>query len=120
MTLNIALSDKEVGVDPVAVLFRVSAMVSDHATRLRQGNINREGDLGQGVRGRVVAVDYKTVTLRGASGERRTVPITPKRAAILSQEPSTESTAASRRASPRKAPSSSSAQTPHAGTTTRK
>jgi len=116
MTLNIALSDREVGIDPVAVLFRVSAMVSDHATRLRQGNINREVDLGQGVKGRVVAVDYKTVTLKGATGERRTVPITPKRAAILAQEPST----ASRRASPRKAPSSASAQTPPAGTTTRK
>lgn len=113
MPLDITLSDREVSVDPVASLFRVSALVSDHVTRMRQSHVNRDVDLGQGVKGRVVAVDYKTITLKGANGERRTVPMTSKRAAVLAHEPappsSTVSTppashtsSASRRASPRK------------------
>lgn len=128
MPLDISLSDREVSVDPVASLFRVSAIVSDHVTRLRQVHVNRDVDLGQGVKGRVVAVDYKTITLRGANGERRTVPMTSKRAAILAHEPAPPSSTASssstshpsssslKRASPRKQPHTP----PHAGATTRK
>ena len=126
MTLDISLSDREVSVDPVSALFRVSAMVSDHVTRMRQGHINREVDLGQGVKGRVVAVDYRTVTLRSPSGERRIVPMTSKRAAILSQVPNGPVESHTRapappslkRASPRKQAHSSHA--PQAGATTRK
>lgn len=119
MTLDISLSDKEVSVDPVAALFRVSAMVSDHVTRLRQSHLNKEIDLGQGVKGRIVAVDYKTITIKSSNGERRTVPMTSKRAVMLSHESSdTRSTASSssstRRGSPRKPTQ------PHAGTTSRK
>lgn len=127
MPLDISLSDKEVSVDPVASLFRVSAIVSDHVTRLRQAHVNRDVDLGQGVKGRVVAVDYKTITLKGANGERRTVPMSSKRAAMLAHEPpppssivSSSSTplppSSSKRASPRKQPHAP----PHAGATTRK
>ena len=117
MTLEISLSDKEVGVDPVAALFRVSAMVSDHVTRMRQSHINKEIDLGQGVKGRIMAVDYKTITIKSPSGERRTVPMTSKRAALLSHDSSdTRSTSSTpRRGSPRK-----QAHAPQAGTTSRK
>lgn len=116
MTLDISLSDKDVSVDPVASLFRVSALISDHVTRLRQANVNREIDLGQGVKGRVVAVDYKTVTLKGANGERRTVPMTSKRSAILAHPPTASPSSTSKRASPRKQPHAPV----QAGETTRK
>lgn len=121
MTLDISLSDKEVSVDPVAALFRVSAMVSDHVTRMRQSHINKDIDLGQGVKGRIVAVDYKTITIKSSNGERRTVPMTTKRAAMLSHDAmetrSTSSTSSStRRGSPRK----QSSHAPQAGTTSRK
>lgn len=122
MTLDISLSDKEISVDPVAALFRVSAMVSDHVTRMRQTHLNREVDLGQGVKGRIVAIDYKTITIKGSNGERRTVPMTSKRAAMFSHIVSdTRSTASSsssstRRTSPRKQAS----HAPQTGTTSRK
>lgn len=121
MTLDISLSDKEVGVDQVAALFRVSAMVSDHVTRMRQTHINKDIDLGQGVKGRIVAIDYKTITIKSSNGERRTVPMTTKRAAMLSHDASdtrsTSSTVSStRRGSPRK----QSSHPPQAGTTSRK
>ena len=119
MTLDISLSDKEVSVDPVAALFRVSAMVCDHVTRMRQSHINREIDLGQGVKGRIVAIDYKTITIKGSNGERRTVPMTSKRAAMFSHDSSdtrsTASSSTSRRGSPRK-----QTHAPQAGTTSRK
>lgn len=104
--------------DPVAALFRVSALVSDHVTRMRQTHINRDIDLGQGVKGRIVAIDYKTITIKGSNGERRTVPMTSKRAAMLSHDASdTRATSSSaRRGSPRKQPS----HAPQAGTTNRK
>lgn len=101
MTLNVTLSDKEVGVDPVSALFRVSAVMSDHVTRTRQQYLNSDIDLGQDVRGRVVAIDYRSVTLKSSNGERRTVPMTPKRAALLTAPPT-----ATKRASPRKQPKS--------------
>jgi hypothetical protein len=119
MTLDISLSDKELSVDPVSVLFRVSAMVSDHVTRMRQTHINKEIDLGQGVKGRIVAVDYKTITIKGSNGERRTVPMTSKRAAMLSHDASdtraSPPSSSARRGSPRKQP-----HPPQAGTTSRK
>ena len=122
MTLDISLSDKELSVDPVAALFRVSAMVSDHVTRMRQTHLNKEIDLGQGVKGRIVAVDYKTITIKGANGERRTVPMTSKRASMLSHDASetsrstpASSSSSARRGSPRKQP-----HAPQAGTTSRK
>lgn len=126
MTLDISLSDTEVSVDPVASLFRVSAIISDHVTRMRQAHVNRDVDLGQGVKGRVVSVDYKAITLKGANGERRTVPMSSKRTAILAHEPAPPSStvtsssashpSSSRRASPRKQPHAPT----HAGATTRK
>lgn len=122
MTLDISLSDKELSVDPVSALFRVSAIVSDHVTRMRQRHINREIDLGQGVKGRIVAVDYKSITIKGVNGERRTVPMTSKRAAMLSHDASdtrstsTSSSSSTRRGSPRKQPSHAT----QAGTTSRK
>ena len=58
MPLDISLSDREVGVDPVAAMFRVSALVADHALRARQAHVNHDVDLGSGLRGRVMAVDY--------------------------------------------------------------
>jgi hypothetical protein len=122
MTLDISLSDREMSVDPVAALFRASAMVSDHVTRMRQTHLNREIDLGQGVKGRIVAVDYRTITIKGANGERRTVPMTSKRAAMLShnasdiRSTSSSSSSSTRRTSPRK----QSSHTPQAATTSRK
>jgi len=119
MTLDISLSDKEVSVDTVAALFRVSAVISDHVTRMRQSHINRDIDLGQGVKGRVVAIDYKTITIKGTNGERRIVPMTSKRAALLSNyssdSRSTPSSSSARRTSPRK-----QSHPPQAGTTSRK
>jgi len=118
MTLDISLSDKEVSTDPIAALFRVSALVSDHVTRMRQRHINNDIDLGQGVKGRILAIDYKTITIKGTNGERRTVPMTSKRAAMLSHDPSdTRSTSSSstRRTSPRK-----QTHAPQTGTTSRK
>ena len=122
MTLDISLSDKELSVDPVSALFRVSAMISDHVTRMRQTHLNREIDLGQGVKGRVVGVDYRTITIKGANGERRTVPMTSKRAAMLSHDASdtrstpSSSSSSTRRGSPRKQLS----HAPQAATTSRK
>lgn len=121
MTFTAALSDKEIGVDPVAALFRVSALMTDHVTRTRQQYVNHDVDLGQDVKGRVVAVDYRTITIKSANGERRTVPLTAKRAALLSQPPPkgagrgdaatvsapSSSSSSSRRASPRKQPKTS-------------
>tara|TARA_B110001452_G_scaffold16179_1_gene13260 strand:+ start:8636 stop:8989 length:354 start_codon:yes stop_codon:yes gene_type:complete len=117
MTLDISLSDKEVSTDPIAALFRVSAIVSDHVTRVRQSHVNKEIDLGQGVKGRIVAVDYKTITIKSSNGERRTVPMTTKRAAMLAHDSSTTEArpASVKRGSPRKQP-----HTPQAGSTTRK
>ena len=93
----------------MAALFRVSAVMSDHVTRTRQQYLNRDLDLGQDIRGRVVAIDYRTITLKSPSGERRTVPMTPKRAALLATPPAAATTATTKRASPRKQPKSSSA-----------
>ena len=110
MTFDISFSDKDVSVDPVACLFRASAVMSDHVTRLRQNNLHKDVDLGQGLKGKVVAIDYKTVTLKGTNGEQRTVPISSKRAALLSQ-------------GGHAAPKSSTRRSPRpqvAGTTTRK
>lgn len=115
MTLDISLSDTEVSNDPVASLFRVSALLSDHATRLRQGYLNRDVDLGQGLNGRVIAVDHKTVTLKGTAGERRTIPLTSKRTALLSH--ATHSSSSTKRNSPRKQASNHTIPT---ATTTRK
>lgn len=121
MTLHIALTDKEVSVDPVTALFRVSAIMSDHVTRVRQSHMNKEIDMGQGVKGRIVAVDYKTITIKGTNGERRTIPMTAKRSAMLANDLTTSETApphvssSSKRGSPRKQP-----HAPHAGVTTRK
>lgn len=108
--------------DPVAALFRVSAMVSDHVTRMRQTHINKEIDLGQGVKGRIVAIDYKTITIKGSNGERRTVPMTSKRAAMLSHDASdTRSTSSSSSSSTRRpSPRKQSSHAPQAGTTSRK
>ena len=130
MTLDISLSDKEVSTDPIVALFRVSAILCDHITRKRQGHLNRDIDMGQGVKGRVVSVDYKSITIRSPSGERRTVPLTPKRAAFLAQAPynttpssaeqapKTSQSSSLKRASPRKQTHSS--HPAHAGETTRK
>tara|TARA_B110001450_G_scaffold243053_1_gene253987 strand:- start:54 stop:413 length:360 start_codon:yes stop_codon:yes gene_type:complete len=119
MTLDISLSDKEC-VDTVNALFSVSAIVSDHVTRMRQTHVNKDIDLGQGVKGRIVAIDYKTITIKGSNGERRTVPMTPKRAAMFSHDASDtrppSSSSSARRGSPRKPPS----HAPQAGTTSRK
>lgn len=124
MTLEVSLTDREVSTDPVAALFRVSALVSDHVTRMRQAHVNRDIDFGQGIKGRIVSVDYKNITLKSASGERRTVPMTPKRAAHLAQMPTdtpanqstrTATTPSSKRLSPRK-----QSHPPQAGATTRK
>ncbi len=121
MTLDISLSDKEVGVDPVAALFRVSAMVSDHVTRMRQTHLNKEIDLGQGVKGRIVAIDYKTITIKSSNGERRTVPMTTKRAAMLSHDASdTRSTSSTSSTTRRGSPRKQSSHAPQAGTTSRK
>jgi hypothetical protein len=126
MTLDITISDKELSTDPVIALFRVSAILCDHITRKRQGHMNQDIDMGQGVKGRIVAVDYKSITIRNAEGERRTVPLTPKRSALLAQAthktqvqaPTTSQSSSSKRPSPRK-----QTHSPHpaqAGETTRK
>ena len=122
MTLNVSLSEREISTDPVAALFRVSAVVSDHVTRRRQRYVNHDVDLGQGVAGRIVAIDYKNVTLRSQNGERRTVTLTPKRAALIAALPDpaapAPAPAPSKRTSPRK--TAGAPQAPHAGATTRK
>ena len=112
MTLDISLSDREVGVDPVAAVFRVSALVADHALRARQAHINHDVDLGSGLRGRVTAVDYKTVTITSPDGQRRNVPITSRRAAILATPPTTPRVAA---ATPKVAAAAPPAAAPPAG-----
>ena len=108
MPLDVTLTDKEMSVDPIATLFRVSALMSDHVTRQRQAHVNHSIDLGQGVKGRVVGVDYKNITVKADSGERRTVPMTPKRAALLANPPDSQRTTTPASSAP-SAPSASSA-----------
>lgn len=86
MSLTVTFTEKELTSDLVASLFKTSALMSDHVTRMRQTYINKEVDLG-GIKGRVVSVDYKTITIREAGGEKKIVPITSKIIASLSSIP---------------------------------
>ena len=92
MPFVVSLTDREVAMDHVGSLFRVNALMSEHILRARQAKMNRDVDLGQGVKGVVVAVDSKAITIQDSvTGSRRTVPITTHRAAILAQAPTVSS-----------------------------
>jgi len=86
MSLTVTFTEKDITSDLIGSLFKTSALMSDHVTRMRQSYINKDVDLGS-VKGRVVSVDYKTITIREHNGEKRTVPITSKLAASLSSTP---------------------------------
>lgn len=105
MSLTVTFTEKELTSDLVGSLFKTSALMSDHVTRIRQSYLNKEVDLGS-VKGRVVSIDYKTITVRGPNGDSK-VPITPKVMASLSPPPPKKAT--------RKSPVHA-----QAGTTTRK
>ena len=85
--MDIHLTEREMHVDQIGALFKASALISDHVTRSRQAHLNRHVDLGQGLKGTVVDINYKTITIKDSNGERRNVPMTSKRSIILGTQP---------------------------------
>ena len=104
--MDITLTEKDM-CDPVASMFRVSAQITEHILRRRQACVGREVDLGQGISGVVLSADSKNVTIKASSGERRVVPITPRRAYIIQRNGNnTPRSAAPRARSPRRSAAS--------------